>query len=169
VRRVWLLLPAIAFIGLLVWAVVEQGDAPVPGDAAPAFAGTRLGDDGRLALDDLRGTPVVLNFWASWCGPCEEEAPFLSSAAKEYEGRIQFVGINIKDAHDDAVEFVESHDLDYMHVRDEDLAIYDDYGLTGQPETFFIDADGVIVEHVRGGVPEDDFYRMLDVLVARDA
>jgi cytochrome c biogenesis protein CcmG/thiol:disulfide interchange protein DsbE len=122
-----------------------------------------------FGLDDFRGTPVVLNFWASWCGPCEEEAPFLSSAAKEYEDRVQFVGINIKDAYDDAVKFVETHDLDYVHVRDENLSIYDDYGLTGQPESFFIDGDGVLVEHVPGPLFEDDLYRILDVLVARNA
>jgi cytochrome c biogenesis protein CcmG/thiol:disulfide interchange protein DsbE len=169
VRKIWLLLPAVAFIGLLVWAVIEKGDAPVPGDAAPSFAAPLLAGDGRLVLDELRGAPVVMNFWASWCEPCEDEAPFLSSAAREYEGRIQFVGINIKDAHDDAVDFVKTHDLDYPHVRDEDLAIYDDYGLTGQPETFFIDRDGIIVEHVPGPLAEDDMYRILDVLVARDA
>jgi cytochrome c biogenesis protein CcmG/thiol:disulfide interchange protein DsbE len=163
------MLPAVAFIGLLVWAVIQQGDAPVPGDAAPAFAASLLSEEGRLALDDLRGDPVVINFWASWCVPCKEEAPFLSSAAKEYEGRIRFVGVNIKDARDDALEFAKAHDLDYVHVRDENLSIFDDYGLTGQPETFFIDADGVIVEHVPGPLFEDDLYRMLDVLVARDA
>lgn len=92
----------------------------------------------------------------------------LRRAYEAYGDKVAFVGIDIKDARTDALEFVDRHDLAYVHVRDEDGAIYDDYGLTGQPETFLIDADGVIVEHVNGPFLDvQDLFAMLDVLIAR--
>ncbi len=166
--KLWVILPAVAFVGLLGVAVLDETGAPAPGDAAPVFVGLLL-DGGSLSSEDLKGKPVVLNFWASWCGPCEDEAPLLDAAHEEFGERVAFVGINIRDARSDAASFADRYDLDYPHVRDESLAIYDEFGLTGQPETFFIDQEGVVVEHVRGPLLEEGLYRMLDVLVARDA
>jgi cytochrome c biogenesis protein CcmG, thiol:disulfide interchange protein DsbE len=164
-RVAWFLLPVLAFMGLLTVAVVRES-APVPGDDAPNFEAPLLGQDGTLALSDLKGRPVFMNFWASWCGPCKDEAPFLAEAAKRYGDRVAFIGVNIKDARSDALGFAEEQGLSYDHVRDEDGSIYDDYGLTGQPESFFIDPDGVIVEHVPGPLFERDLYRLLDRIVA---
>jgi cytochrome c biogenesis protein CcmG/thiol:disulfide interchange protein DsbE len=160
-RVAWFLLPVVAFIGLLSVAVVRES-TPEPGDDAPGFEARLLGQDGTLALADLKGRPVFMNFWASWCGPCEDEAPFLARAAERYGDRVAFVGVNIKDSRSDALAFVEDQGLSYDHVRDEDGSIYDDYGLTGQPESFFIDANGVIVEHVPGPLFERDLIRLLD-------
>lgn len=168
VRLLWFVLPALAFLGLLGYGVAGTGGPPTPGDEAAAFAGPLLGDDGTLALEDLRGTPVLVNFWASWCGPCKEEAPLLKRAHETYGDRVAFVGIDIKDAKDDALAFVEKYGLDYPHVRDDRLEIYDRYGLTGQPESFFIDQDGVIVEHIPGAMSEETMFRLLDVLVSRN-
>ena len=168
-RLVIFLLPALAFILLLVLAVM-RADGPVElGEAAPAFSAPLLNGDGDLSLFELEGRPVVLNFWASWCGPCEEEAPMLRKAEREYGDRIAFVGVNIKDARSDAEEFVDEWGLgELTHIRDEGDRIYEDYGLTGQPETFFIDGEGKVVEHVNGPLFEDTLFSMLDVLVNRD-
>jgi len=168
-RLSWVLIPAVAFLGLLVFAVLDVEEPPGPGDSAPGWEADLLGASGRLSLDDLKGRPVLLNFWASWCEPCEDEAAILRQAWTTYKDDVAFVGIDIKDGRSAALAFVERYGLDYVHVRDEDLEIYDDYGLTGQPESFFIDSDGIIVEHVNGPFTEDTLYQLLDILVRRDA
>ena len=159
--------PAVAFIGLLVVAVMNHTEPPKPGDPAPRFEGELLAGESSLSLADLGGKPAVLNFWASWCAPCEDEAPMLREAHEAYGDEVAIVGINIKDIRDDALEFVERHDLLYPSVWDEDRRIYDAYGLTGQPETFFIDEDGVILEHVPGPLFRETLFQMLDSMAAR--
>jgi cytochrome c biogenesis protein CcmG/thiol:disulfide interchange protein DsbE len=91
-----------------------------------------------------------LNFWASWCAPCEDEAPLLQEAYQRYGDDVEFVGIDIRDARDDAIEFVDEYGLTYPQVRDEVLRVYNQYGLLGQPESFFVDQNGIVVQHVKG-------------------
>jgi cytochrome c biogenesis protein CcmG/thiol:disulfide interchange protein DsbE len=160
--------PALAFLALLAVAVLFRADEIHEGDPAPSFSAETLSGE-NLALADLRGRPVVVNFWASWCAPCEDEAPLFERAFEEYGDRVAFVGIDIKDARSDAEAFLDRFGLGYPHVRDEDLKIYDAYGLTGQPETFFLDEEGVIVKHIPGPVDEELLFRLLDSLVARSA
>ena len=168
-KRLWLIVPGVAFVALLTVAVMRQGGELKVGDAAPAFSAPALSGEGSSSLSDLKGKPVVLNFWASWCEPCKDEAELFKEAAERYQGRAHFVGINIRDARSDALAFVEDYELDYLQLRDEALAVYDDYGLTGQPETFFIDHDGKLIEHVAGPVEADTLYSVMDLLVARGA
>ena len=163
------MLPGAAFVLLLAVAVVRQGGQLQVGDQAPDFAAPVLAGSGSGRLADLRGRPVVINFWASWCGPCKEEAPLFEDAYARYGDQAHFVGVNIRDARSDALAFLGEYELDYLHVRDEQLTIYDDYGLTGQPETFFLDHEGVLIEHVAGPVTGDQLFSLLDVLVARSA
>lgn len=120
-------------------------------------------------MSELEGKPVVLNFWASWCGPCKEEVPLLQAAHERYGDRITFLGVDIRDANSDALEFVDEYGVTYPSVRDEEMRVYADYGLTGQPETFFVDARGILVEHVPGPVDEEALFRAIDVLLRRDA
>jgi len=167
VRMAVILLPAIAFLGLLSVALINNSPPPQVGDVAPSFEAQLLNGEGELALEDLRGKPVVVNFWASWCVPCKDEAPMLSEAAARYGDQVEFVGVDIRDARSSAIEFAERYDLDYAHVRDEDLAIYDDFGLTGQPETFFLDERGVILEHIPGPLTRETLFQLLDSLAAR--
>jgi len=169
VRIAMLVLPAMAFVGLLTVAVADKKAPPEPGDPVPSFEAELLMGEGEFASTDLEGKPAVINFWASWCAPCEDEAPLLRDAAARFGDRVTFVGVDILDARSDALEFVDEHGLDYLHVRDTDRSIYDAFGLTGQPETFFIDEDGTIVEHVPGPVFEESFFQLLDLLVARAA
>lgn len=91
----------------------------------------------------------------------------LREAHRRYGDRIAFVGIDIKDARSDAIEFAERYGLNYPHVRDADLAIYDRFGLTGQPETFFLDENGVVIEHVPGPLFRETLFQLLDSLIAR--
>jgi cytochrome c biogenesis protein CcmG/thiol:disulfide interchange protein DsbE len=163
-RLALVLMPAVGLVALLAFGLRASTGPPAPGDPAPDFSAPRLDGDGDLALADLRGRPVVLNFWASWCEPCIDEADMLRRAYRDYGQRVAFVGVDIRDDKRDALKFVSDYGLDYPHVRDEDLSIYEDYGLTGQPETFFIDAEGTIVGHVNGPLFEEDLFALLDDL-----
>ena len=163
------LLLALAFVGLLTLGLSRRPAPPEPGDRAPRFAAPLLGGEGSFALERTRGRPVLLNFWASWCAPCKDEAPYLRRAHELYGDRVEFVGIDVKDARSDAISFARRHGLDYTHVRDTG-EIYSTYGLSGQPESFLIDDQGVVLEHVRGPfLDERHLFGILDVLLARDA
>ena len=166
-RTTLILVPALAFVALLAYAVLQEGGAPAAGDPAPDFEGELLAG-GSFSLSEVKGKPVFLNFWWSGCEPCKDEAPLIDRAQRVYGDEIAFVGINIRDARSDAADFADRYDLDFPHVRDEGLEIYRDYGLTGQPESFFIDQDGVIVEHVPGPLDGEALTQLLDVLVARN-
>lgn len=172
--RTWLriaaaVIPALLFLGLLVFGLRGTGGPPAPGDTAPDFNAASLADaGGPVSLSDFRGRPVLLNFWASWCEPCLDEAPMLRKAHDAFGDEVAFIGIDVRDSKPDALEFVDRYGLDYVHVRDEQLAIYRDYGLTGQPESFLIDADGDVLQHVQGPfASERDLFALLEELVAR--
>ena len=168
-RALLFLAPVVVVLVILGIATYRKADVPEVGERVPDFSAELLGEEGTLALSDLRGMPVVINFWASWCAPCEDEAPLFKQAYETYGDRIAFLGVDIKDARSDALEFVSRYGLDYPSVRDETQEIYAAFGLTGQPETFFVDADGILVEHVAGPVDQEGLFDALDILVRRDA
>jgi cytochrome c biogenesis protein CcmG/thiol:disulfide interchange protein DsbE len=95
-------------------------------------------------LTQLRGTPVVVNVWASWCRPCKAEAPLLHDAAARYGGRVQFLGVDIEDSLASARTFIDDYAIAYPSVFDPSGAIRDSLGMIGQPVTLFYDATGAI-------------------------
>jgi len=109
-----------------------------PGSARASLA------EGYVSLSELRGSPVVLNFWASWCSPCQREAALLASAAKARRGRVVFVGVDVNDLTGDARHFLRVHDVPYVVVHS-NSSITARFGLIGLPETFYLDAHGRIV------------------------
>ena len=168
------------FIGLLVYGLMAQAPetgiddqlarsrpAPAPGfelaaladgrpQARPSDRWLRAAADGKVSLGELRGTPVVLNFWASWCVPCREEAPVLRRGAERWGERgVLFVGLNMQDVVEDARSFLREFDLDFPQVRDRTNETARRWGATGIPETFFIDARGRVVAHVIGTVTSE--------------
>jgi cytochrome c biogenesis protein CcmG, thiol:disulfide interchange protein DsbE len=163
------LLPGLAFVALLAIAVLRvQGPLEI-GQEAPVFSAPLLNGEGDFNLSDVRGQPSVLNFWASWCGPCRDEAPMLKKAQRLYGDEIALIGVNTRDSQSEALTFVEEEEIgELTHVVDEGARLYDDYGLTGQPETFFLDSDGRVVEHVNGPLSEDTLFSLLDTLLGRD-
>ena len=96
--------------------------------------------------DDGTGKPMVINFWASWCGPCDLEAPVLEASWREYGSDVLFVGVDTQDGGNepDARAFLERHNLTFPNGKDENSRIGIDYGLFGVPETFFVRADGTL-------------------------
>ncbi len=125
-RAALVLTPAIAFIGLLTYGLMRSAPSKVtPGSAIPSFELPRLDGDGAMTEGDLRGSAVVINFWASWCIPCQDEAELLERTYRSYRDRgVLFVGVNIQDSDDDARRFVEEYGISYPILRDvdEDLA-----------------------------------------------
>ena len=167
-RVVIVLIPALAFIGLLVFATSRTGGPPDVGEPVPDLSGPLLSGDGELALADLEGKPVFVNFWWSGCAPCKDEAPLIEKAYKEYGDEVEFLGVNIRDAKSEALAFADKYGMEWPSVRDEGQDMYRRWGLTGQPESFFIDEEGVLVQHVAGPVFESDLTELLDTLAASD-
>lgn len=143
-----------ALLGLLVWQLVRSTDAPlVPGQPVPDFV-LETFDGERLALADWRGRGVVLNFWASWCHPCREEAALLEATWRAERESVMFVGIAYLDQRPAALRYLEEFDITYPNGRDRGSAIADSYGMQGVPATYFIDPDGHLV-HIQIGPFQD--------------
>jgi cytochrome c biogenesis protein CcmG/thiol:disulfide interchange protein DsbE len=129
-----------------------------PSTTVTATAGMLAGQAGEskeLRLAALRGQPVVINFWASWCQPCRQEAEVLERFAREYGPRgVAFVGVNVWDNADKARAFLEEYGVTYHNGEDRGGSAAIDYGLTGLPETFFVDRDGQLVRKFIGPITE---------------
>jgi thiol-disulfide isomerase/thioredoxin len=110
--------------------------------ALPTFDLTRF----HQLLDQLKGRPVVVNVWASWCGPCIREAPSLAQVARAFRGRVQFLGVNIQDQRPAATAFIRKYGWSFPSVLDPSGAIRDGLGFVGIPVTQVLDASGMQVE-----------------------
>jgi cytochrome c biogenesis protein CcmG/thiol:disulfide interchange protein DsbE len=141
-------------LGLLVWRLTHRPTAPAIGGPAPSFTLNRVDATGKLDLASLRGKPVVLNFWASWCGPCKNEATMLEQASQKYRKQgVVFIGVDYHDVTSDARRFLTHHGVTYPSVQDGSGLIADRYGVSAVPETYFIDRRGRLVgTHIRGTV-----------------
>jgi cytochrome c biogenesis protein CcmG, thiol:disulfide interchange protein DsbE len=151
----------LGLLGLLIWKVVHQEHSEIPQQVAkgerptaPVFSLPRLDGSGRLSLASLKGKVVVLNFWASWCGPCRDETGVLERAWDRYRHRgLVVLGVDGSDDFTgDAKAFMRKYGMTYPAVRDHQFKTTTAYGLTGLPETFFINRRGKLVGHVAGPV-----------------
>jgi cytochrome c biogenesis protein CcmG/thiol:disulfide interchange protein DsbE len=134
-----------AVLGSFAWSLAHPPVAAsnLVGKPAPDLVLRSL--DGRtIPLRSLRGSPVVINFWASWCGPCRIEDPALTTAARESAGRVQFLGVNIQDS-DVAARAYEREAQHPYPVGPAVSGSYLDFAVRAPPETFFLDAAGKVV------------------------
>ena len=127
-------------------------DSPLIGRPAPAFSLTPVAGGAAVSLEALRGRPVVLNFWATWCVPCLEEHAVLARAARDAGADVQFLGIVYEDEEAEVLAFLRNQGSAYPSLLDSEGKVAIAYGVYGVPETFFIDAAGTIVEKYVGAL-----------------
>ncbi len=106
-----------------------------------------------LQLSKLRGTPILLNFWASWCTTCKDEQPLLESAWRRYKGQVLFIGLSHLDQDKNARAWLQCYDVTYPNALDLGGKAYNAYRVQGVPETYFIDKEGNIVDYYVGAIP----------------
>ena len=191
-RRGWIFLlsaiPLAGFLALLGWASLKSGGNPgglginndfgqvdITSKPASEFtlninSGTlstgNLDSDTELLLSDLRGKVVLVDFWSSWCYPCRQEAAVLSRVYLEYAGKpVEFVGVNIWDRDQDALDFLEEFETAYPNGVDQAGSIAIDYGVRGIPEKFFIDQKGVVRQKFVGPMHAEALRAAIDSLL----
>ena len=178
----------VALLGLLIWRVVrhDSGATLVSNIAAgkrPAAPGFRLRPiwpetlgatsrlkaavgRGQVTVADLAGRPTVVNVFASWCGPCKDEAPLFSAAARQYAGRIQFVALDYQDFDADGRAFLRRYRSDFTALHDGNGHASHLWGVTGVPETYVLDPAGHIIRHAPGAVGKGELQPLLAAALA---
>lgn len=162
---------AVGLFALLAYGVLSSGDESGIDEAladgerpdAPGITLPRLDGTGETSLDDFRGKVVVLNFWASWCEPCKREAPMLEQAWRRYRARgLVVLGVDAQDFERDARRFVERYGLTYPIAYDGPGESLPRYGLSGFPETWWVDRRGRLVAYSRGEFTRAELQRNIE-------
>ena len=162
--------------GETVAADVPEETEKVPGDAeeipaedlAPEF--TAYDREGNAhSLSDFRGQPVILNFWASWCGPCKSEMPDFEEKYREYGDEIHFLMVNLTDGGQETVEtasaYVDGQGFTFPVYFDSDYSGAMAYAVNAVPATYFIDENGALVAYGKGAMSADVLQRGIDMLL----
>lgn len=162
-RKTWVRVAGIvATVALVAWVFGGRFgtdprlvDSPLIGQPIPDLTLNYLEQEGALTFSDLKGQILVVNFWASWCFPCRLEHPALTSAASAYADQgVHFIGISYQDKAAAATKFLDElgRGVNYSYVVDDDSRATVELGVFGVPETFFVDANGIIQGRVQGQV-----------------
>ena len=155
-RQIWKPLVIVSLVGVLVFAIYLQVSSlerpPIGteiGELAPDFTGTTL-EENTLTLSDFRGQIVLVNAFATWCGPCQAEIPSLIEAYNAEGGDVAIIGLNLQEDEAKVANFKEQFDIPYPLVMDPDGELTDIYHPVGLPTSWFIDSEGV-VRYVHAG------------------
>jgi cytochrome c biogenesis protein CcmG, thiol:disulfide interchange protein DsbE len=166
----------LALVALFAWQLAHRDDNAFR-DAlragrqpeAPAFTLPRLDKPGTISLESLSGHAAVLNFWASWCPPCADEADDLNALSVRYGSLgVRFVGVDFNDAVDEARAFARRHDVPYSLVHDT-RGVRQAFGVSAPPETYVIDGSGRAVVRIEGPVDMQLLEPYMRIAVARSA
>jgi cytochrome c biogenesis protein CcmG, thiol:disulfide interchange protein DsbE len=134
----------IALLGLLGWGLVQVNSGPIHSGPAPDFTITSF-DGETIRLSELQGQVVIINFWASWCPPCREEAPYLEATWRNYQDQgVFFLGIGYVDTEKAALAYIEEFDITYFNGADVGTRISQTYRIKGVPETYYIAKNGEV-------------------------
>jgi cytochrome c biogenesis protein CcmG, thiol:disulfide interchange protein DsbE len=144
---------------ICIWVLLLATACASPSTPDPAPAGLEE------KLEELIGKPVVVNYWATWCDPCREEMPFIVDAAKDLEGEVAFLGVNVQDNAVEAERFVREYGMPFESVPDPDREIANDQKLLGLPATQFFDADGELAFIKQGPIDEDELLEKIEDVV----
>lgn len=138
----------------------------MPSFSMPLFERYQSEYGSTLAFEGDPGRPVVLNFWASWCAPCRDEAPMLEAAWRSYRDEVLVVGVNTQDrSAANAEAFLDEFALSFPNGRDANSRINIDYGIFGLPETFFIRADGTLSHKHAGPLSAEVLEQQIQALL----
>jgi cytochrome c biogenesis protein CcmG/thiol:disulfide interchange protein DsbE len=162
-------LATIGLLALMIWGIGRRaagtvGSVPITSRPAPAFT-LPLFDGGQFDLGQGAGRPIVINFWASWCAPCEEEAAALEQGSRAYRDRVSFIGVDVQDTDTNARDFLRRFGVTYPNGRDASGTIAIDYGMSGVPETYFVDRDGRLARKWQGPLDETRLRAFVDDLL----
>jgi cytochrome c biogenesis protein CcmG/thiol:disulfide interchange protein DsbE len=172
-KKIFLIVGVVLILGLIaIMAVnmidlesIDLKDRKAPEFTLPLFDQF---DEEQIALADLRGQVVVVNFWASWCIECYKEAHLLEQAWRDYKDQgVVFIGVDHLDTEKEALAYMAKYDITYPSGPDLGDKISQDYAITGVPETFFIDKDGNIAHVQLGPIEKVQLYDLIDKLVAQ--
>ena len=129
--------------------------SPLIGKPAPTFALREVGTNRTIDISDFKGKPLVINFWATWCGPCWEEHPILVANARMLQPNVQFLGVVFQDQEEKILGFLQQRGTSYPTLVDDRGKTAIAYGVGGVPETYFLDASGRIVAKHSGPMSAD--------------
>lgn len=140
------LLIIFAFVSVTSFIALSMSIASSDLPKAKDFTLSTIQGDKEISLEDYKGKAVVINFWATWCGPCREEMPLLQEEwEKHKEDNIEFIGIDVMDDKNLASELVEEMGITYTNLHDPNGKVSNQYGVIALPATFFINKDGQVV------------------------